>query len=232
MKNRSYSQFGPGTRALHVDREMDPGSGVAPAIQQSVTHFAESGEEFSLKASEPLNDQFYARHGNPTASRLAKILADLEGAEAAMIMASGMGAIATTVLALVGQRDHVIGQTSHYIGTTNLLTQVLPKFGVEVTQVDQTDAEAFRRAIRPETKLIIVETPVNPTMRLTDLTAVAEIARQAGVLTLCDNTVATPLINAPSTWWRTAPPNTSAATTTCSPARSAVQKRFWTGFGT
>lgn len=197
MTNHTYATFAPGTRVLHLDRDMDPGTGVAPAIQQSVTHFSESGEDFAAKASEPHNDQFYARHGNPTASRIARIVADLEGAEAAMMTASGMGAITTTVLALVAQGDHVVAQRSHYIGTTNLLTQVLPKFGVAATRVDQRDAAAFRAAIRPETKLFLVETPVNPTMHLTDLAAVAEIARECGALTLCDNTVATPLVQRP-----------------------------------
>lgn len=197
MRINSFDRFGPATRALHVDRYMDPGTGVAPAIQQSVTHYAESGEDFAHKASEPLNDQFYARHGNPTASRIARIVADLEGAETAMLTASGMGAIATTVLALVAQGDHVVAQTNHYIGTTNLLTQVLPKFGVAVTQVDQRDAEAFRAAITDRTRVVMVETPVNPTMQITDLAAVAAIAREHGATTLCDNTVATPLLQRP-----------------------------------
>jgi cystathionine beta-lyase/cystathionine gamma-synthase len=197
MRINSFDRFGPATRALHVDRYMDPGTGVAPAIQQSVTHWAESGEDFARKASEPLHDQFYARHGNPTASRIARIVADLEGAETAMLTASGMGAIATTILALVAQGDHVVAQTNHYIGTTNLLTQVLPKFGVAVTQVDQRDIEAFRAAITDRTRVVMVETPVNPTMQITDLAAVAAIAREHGATTLCDNTVATPMLQRP-----------------------------------
>jgi methionine-gamma-lyase len=172
---------------------MDAGSGVGPAIHQSVTHFTTSAEEFSIKAEEPLNDQFYARHGNPTSSRIAGIIANLEGAECGMMTASGMGALTTAVLASVGQGDHVVAQRNHYIGTTNLLTQLLPKFGVAVTQVDQRDADAFRDAITPATKLIMVETPVNPTMQLTDLSAVASTAKKHGLLTICDNTVATPL---------------------------------------
>jgi methionine-gamma-lyase len=197
MRNATFDRFGPGTRALHLDRAMDPGTGVAPAIQQSVTHFAESRDDFARKASEPLNDQFYARHGNPTSSRIARIVADLEGAETAIMTASGMSAIASTVLALVGSGDHVVAQTSHYIGTTNLLTQVLPKFAVSVTQVDQREPDAFRAAMRPNTRVVMVETPVNPTMHVTDLAAVASVAKAAGALTLCDNTVATPLLQQP-----------------------------------
>lgn len=193
----TYSQFGFATRALHIDRDMDPGTGVAPALHQSVTHYSEPGDDFALKASEPLNDQFYARHGNPTSSRIARVIADLEGAESAIFTSSGMGAMTASVLAFLQQGDHVVAQTNHYIGTTNLLTQVLPRFGVEVTQVDQRDPSAFRSAIKKTTKLIIVETPVNPTMYLTDLRAVAEIARSEGVLTICDNTVSTPLLQRP-----------------------------------
>jgi len=114
-----------------------------------------------------------------------------------MFTSSGMGAMATTVLALVEQGAHVVAQTNPYIGTTNLLTQVLPKFGVLVTQVDQRDAREFEAAIGPKTKLIILETPVNPTMHLTDLAQVASIAKSAGVLTVCDNTEATPLLQRP-----------------------------------
>jgi methionine-gamma-lyase len=188
-----HAQFGEGTRLLHVDRDMDPGTGVAPPIHQSVTHFAESSEDFALKASQPLNDKFYARHGNPTSSRIAQVIADLEAAEAAMMTASGMGAISSVVLAFVSAGGHVVAQSNHYIGTTNLLTEMLPRFGVQVTLVDQCDAQAFVDAIRSNTQLIIVETPVNPTMLLTDLAAVAKIARERGIITLCDNTVATPL---------------------------------------
>ena len=197
MRNATFDHFGSGTRALHADRFMDPGTGVAPSIQQSVTHYAESADDFALKASEPLNDQFYARHGNPTSSRIARIIADLEGAEAAMMTASGMGAISSAVLALVKSGDHVVAQSSHYIGTTDLLTQVLPRFGVTATQVDQRDPEAFRDAMRPQTRLVMVETPVNPTMRITDIAAVAAIAKEGGALTLCDNTVATPMLQQP-----------------------------------
>ncbi len=193
MRNFSFDEFGPGTRILHLDRDMDPGTAVGPAIYQSVTHYAESGEDFVVKSTEPLNDQFYARHGNPTTSRIARVIADLEGAEAALFASSGMGAITAAALTVVSAGDHVVAQTSHYIHTTKLVTQYMPRFGVNVTQVDQRDIGAFEAAIRPDTKLIIVETPVNPTMVLTDLKAVADLARARGIITLCDNTVATPI---------------------------------------
>ncbi|MGY4177771.1 cystathionine beta-lyase/cystathionine gamma-synthase [Bradyrhizobium sp. USDA 4518] len=194
LRNKTYA---PSTRALHIDRNLEANHGVAPAITQSVTYYADDSSDFARKAEEPLNDQFYARHGNVTSSRIAKVIADLEGAEAGMMFASGMGAITTAVLSQVAAGDHVVAQANHYIGTTNLLTQVLPRYGVAVTQVEQSDPSAFEKALRPTTKLIMIETPVNPTMHLTDLAAVAAFGRASGAVTLCDNTFATPINQRP-----------------------------------
>jgi methionine-gamma-lyase len=108
-----------------------------------------------------------------------------------------MAAVSAPVLSIVSQGAHVVAQTNHYGGTLNLLKNLLPKFGVEVTQVDQRDASAFERAIRPNTKLILVETPSNPTMGLTDLRAVADVARSRKITTLIDNTFATPINQRP-----------------------------------
>ena len=114
-----------------------------------------------------------------------------------MAMASGMGAISTTILALVSRGDHVIAQRRHYMSTSKLFEEVLPRFGVESTIIDQTDLDALAGAIRPETRLIMVETPVNPTLTLTDLRAVAELARPRGIITVADNTFASPLNQKP-----------------------------------
>lgn len=187
----------PETVALHADRQFEKNSGIAPAIMQSVTYFADDADDFAVKAEEPLNDKFYARHGNETSSRVAQVIAELEGAESGMMFASGMGAITTAVLAHVACGDHVVGQTNHYIGTTKLLSHTLAKFGIDVTLVDQRSTRAFAEAVTAETKLIIVESPVNPTMAMTDLRAVSDIARGAGAKTLCDNTFATPINQRP-----------------------------------
>lgn len=187
----------PASIALHVDRDLENHHGIAPPITQSVTYFSDDNADFAFRAKEPLHDTFYARHGNPTSSRIAKIIAHLEGGETAMMFASGMGAITTAVLAHLSAGDHVVAQTNHYIGTTNLMRQVLPRFGVAVTQVDQRSLEAFEQAIRPNTKLIMVETPVNPTMQLTDLASIANLATERGITSMCDNTVATPLNQKP-----------------------------------
>ncbi|MBB3009839.1 trans-sulfuration enzyme family protein [Cupriavidus alkaliphilus] len=195
--HHTYEGFAPATRALHIDRALEPGSGVAPAIMQSVTYFSEDGADFAVKATEPLNDLFYARHGNPTASRAALIVADMEGKEAGIMFASGMAAITTTLLSLLSKGDHVVAQKSHYIGTTTLMNETFGRYGIHVTLVDQDDTEAFARAIQPSTKVFMLETPVNPTMKVTDLRGVSDIARKHGITTVCDNTFATPFNQRP-----------------------------------
>ncbi len=185
------------TIALHADRSLADDDGVAPPIMMSVTHVAEGPEDFARRASEPLFDGFYTRHGNLTSARIAKVVADLEGGEAAMMFSSGMAGISTTVLAHLQAGDHVVAQVNHYISTTSLMTKLLPRFGVEVTRVEQHDLAAFEAALRPTTKLIMTETPVNPTMTLTDLRGVAALAKPRGILTVCDNTFATPINQRP-----------------------------------
>src|SRR5690606_15098475 len=106
-------------------------------------------------ANTPRHTKFYTRYGNPVHKRVEAILADLEGTETALLTASGMGAISTTILALVKQGDHVIAQQRHYMSTSKLFEEVLPQFGVQVSQVDQTDLGAIAAAIRPNTRLIM-----------------------------------------------------------------------------
>ena len=163
----------------------------------SVTHVADGPDDFVRRAMDPLHDGFYTRHGNATSSRIAKVVADLEGGDAAMMFSSGMAGISTTVLAHLQAGDHVVAQVNHYISTTSLMTKLLPRFGVEVTRVPQDDTAAFAAALRDNTKLIMTETPVNPTMTLTDLRAVVALAKPRGIVTLCDNTFATPINQRP-----------------------------------
>lgn len=202
---RSEEQDGPGhfddarpeTIAIHVDKRFNPTSAVSPPIYQSATFRADSNEEFAEMALEPRHDHFYTRYGNPTLTQAGSVIAALEGAEAALLMASGMGAISTSVLTFVGQGDHVVAQQTHYGGTTSLLRDLLPRYGVEVTFVDQAEVAEFEKALRPNTKLICVETPSNPLMRLTDLRAVTGVAKSRAILTLADNTFATPINQRP-----------------------------------
>lgn len=187
----------PATTALHSDRPSLGDRAVSPAICQSVTYLAESAEDFARKAVEPHNSEFYGRHGNPTSLRLAKVIAELEGAEAGIVLSSGMAALTTTVLSFLGHGDHIVAQRGHYSATANFLQRFLARYGVELSLVDQTNPREFAEALRPNTKLMLLESPLNPFTSLTDLKAVSDIARSEGVLTICDNTFASPINQRP-----------------------------------
>ncbi|XVV39168.1 trans-sulfuration enzyme family protein [Streptomyces sp. CA-100214] len=189
---------GKSTITVHADRRVHPDRAVAPAIYQSAAFAAEDAETFAQGAVEPRGTSFYTRFGNPNHAQAAAVIAELEETEAAMVTASGMGALTTAVLALVSAGDHVIGQQSTYGGTASVLLNLLPRLGVTTTLVDQRDPEAFARAITPATRLILVETPSNPLLQITDLRAVADLARAHCVVTLADNTFATPLNQRPA----------------------------------
>src|ERR1700758_1657485 len=138
-------------------------------------------------------DMFYTRYGNPTHTVAESAIAELEGADAALLFASGMSAITTAFLALVQSGDHIIAQRDIYGGVTKFLTQWLPKFGVEVTLVDTTDYAQHAAAIRPNTKIIHLESPTNPTLRVVDLKKVAGLAQGHGLVTIIDSTFSTPI---------------------------------------
>ena len=194
MKRTPYR---PATIALRADLPLSDDGAVAPAICQSVSYVANGPEDFAGRAVGAQESRFYGRHGNPTAERLAKVIADLEGAEDGMILSSGMGAITTAVLSFVSQGEHVVAQTRHYSATASFLTRFLPRCGVGVTFVDHTQPDAFAAAVRDNTKLMILESPVNPLLSLTDLRSVTDVARANDVVTLCDNTFASPMNQRP-----------------------------------
>ena len=188
----------PETLVATADAGLEDAADIAPPIHQTAPFRARSDDEFADMSATARHPRYYTRDGNPTFARVEAIVAALEGTEAALLTASGMSAISTTALALLAQGDHVIAQKTHYMGTSQLLGTLLPRFGVAVTLVDQTSVPAFANALTPATKLIIVESPANPLLTLTDLGAVAELARARGIITLCDNTIASPINQAPA----------------------------------
>lgn len=181
----------------HADAGLDPAHSIAPPVYQTSTYRIPEGTDLGAVADTPRHPGFYTRHGHPTHSRVETILARLEGAQAALAMSSGVAAVTATVMTLVSAGDHIVAQQGLYIGSQNLLRNVLPRFGVEATIVDQRDAEAFRAAMRPNTRLFMMETPCNPLLTITDLDRVAAIARARGIQTLVDNTFATPVNQRP-----------------------------------
>jgi len=187
----------PDTLLIHSDRDESADGALAPAIHPSVTHAARDADDFAEMATRPRHPRFYTRYGNPTHERVARLVARLEGGEAALMAASGMGAISAVMLGLLGAGDRVVAQTSHYMGTMQLFTELLPRFGVRVELIEQSDTAGLVAAIRRGARLVMVETPSNPTMTLTDLRAVADAARAAGAISVADNTFATPLNQQP-----------------------------------
>lgn len=185
------------TVVLHGDARCHHDSAVVPPIHYSATFRAENAQEFAEMATTSRPARFYTRYGNPVHKHVEAILAQLEGTETALLTGSGMGAISTTILALLKAGDHAIVQKRHYTSTLTLFTDVLSRYGVEVSFYDQTDLSTLRSALRPNTRLIMVETPVNPTLSITDIAAVVDIARARGILTIADNTFASPLNQRP-----------------------------------
>jgi methionine-gamma-lyase len=186
----------PATTLLHGDSNSRQGA-VVPPIVQATTFAANSNEEFLDLATKNFSDEFYVRYGNPNHTQVADLVATLEGAERAIVTASGMGAVTTLALALLKAGDHVIVQSSIYPGTSALITDLLARFGVSADLVSQGSLDELQSVIRPSTRLVLVESPSNPHLGITDLRGCADIVHRAGALLVADNTVATPLNQRP-----------------------------------
>jgi cystathionine beta-lyase/cystathionine gamma-synthase len=177
------------TLAIHAGQPDDPTTGAVTTPIYQTSTFAQS---------EPgVNKGFcYARTGHPTRAALEDCLAALEGARYGLAFASGMAAI-NNVLSILRAGDHVVSTQDLYGGAWRIFTKLFAKFGVDFTFIDSGDVAAVRNAIRPETKLLWLETPSNPLLKVTDIAACARIARAAGVRTVVDNTFATPVLQQP-----------------------------------
>ena len=138
-------------------------------------------------------DQFYTRYGNPTHTVAEAAIAELEGADGALLFASGMAAITTSIFALLKSGDHIVAQRDVYGGASKFLGAWLPKFGVETTFVDTNDFDQHTNAMRPNTKLIYLESPTNPTLRVVDLKKMAALGKEHDLITMVDGTFATPI---------------------------------------
>ena len=140
----------------------------------------------------------YPRYFNtPNQEYLSKKIAALENAEAGMIFGSGMAAISTTFLAFLKQGDHIVVQNTLYGGTSNFIREEFPKYGIEFTFTDGYDVSDFEAAIRPNTKVIHIETPSNPLLTITDIKGVADLAKSKHIITTIDNTFASPVNQTP-----------------------------------
>jgi cystathionine beta-lyase/cystathionine gamma-synthase len=193
MKRRSQHSE---TKAVHgaADSAKKNSPLVTPIYQTSTFQMTDNDEQVRLAGS----DHYYTRYGNPTNTVAEKTIAELEGMDAALTFASGMGAVTTTIMALLKSGDHVVAQRDIYGGVSKFLAQWLPKMGIETTFVDTNEYEQHARAIRPNTKLLYLESPTNPTLRVVDFKKVAAVAKQHKLLSMIDATFGTPINQHPA----------------------------------
>src|ERR1700752_124440 len=185
----------PETAAVHGSSDLEKKNApVAPPIYQTSTFEVTDNEEQIRVTS---TDRYYTRWGNPTITLAEQTLAALEGTEAARVFASGMGAITTTILALLKSGDHILAQRDIYGGVTKFHSEWLPKLGIETTFVDTNDYDQHARAIRPNTRMLYLESPTNPALRVVDMKRTSALAKQHNLLTLIDSTFATPINTRP-----------------------------------
>jgi len=180
------------TREVRAGVSPDPVTGaILTPIYQTTTYVQESVDKYLEKGYS------YSRSGNPTVVALENKITALEGGVGSLCFATGMAATSCTIMGLVGSGDHIILSDVVYGGTHRVSTKVLNRWGLECSFVDTADASNVKNAIRDNTKLIFTETPANPTLKLTDIAAVSEVARAAGIPHVVDNTFLTPYYQRP-----------------------------------
>jgi methionine-gamma-lyase len=191
-------KLGMQTLAIHAGERPDPVTKAAsPNLVMSTTYVTGADVAFSIEGAGEDDPYVYTRWSNPTVDQLGEKLAILEGAEACLTFGSGMAAISTFLLYFLSSGDRLVMSDVAYAGASELTNDILPKMGIDIVKVDMTDLEALKAAINPETKLVYIETPANPIMRLTDIAAVAEIVHKAGLSLAVDSTFATPVATRP-----------------------------------
>ncbi|MFJ4017664.1 cystathionine gamma-synthase [Microbacterium sp. NPDC090014] len=179
------------TRAIHAGQAPDPTTGsIIPPIYQASTHVQDGIGGFR-------DGYEYNRAGNPTRSSLETQLAALEGGANALSFASGLAAEDALLRGILRPGDHIVLGNDVYGGTYRLLTKVLAPWGIETTTVELSNVDELRAAIRPETKIVWVETPSNPLLKIVDIELIAEIAHAAGAIAVVDNTFASPALQQP-----------------------------------
>ena len=192
---------GPETRALDAGLVIDPATGaIAPNVSMSVNNALMPGDgAFSADGVADLADlpYLYARWTNPTVRQLEQRLAALEAAEDALATSTGMAAIAGTLFTFLKAGDHLVVSDVCYAGAVELTQRILPEFGIEVTPVNMARPDLVQAAMRPNTRLVHCESPVNPILRIVDLKALAAIAHRHGALISVDSTFATPVATRP-----------------------------------
>lgn len=192
-KNKGIS-----TKAIHAGEDRRSSTGAsAPDLVMSSSFLIDEEVSFSATNLDTDSPYIYTRWSNPTTAQLEEKLAALEQAEACIALASGMAATTAVLLQFLSKGDHLVISSTNYPGTAEFARQTLPRFGISVTPVDTREPEYIQNAIRSETKMIWLETPSNPLLRLADIAAAADVANKQRALLVVDSTFATPIATRP-----------------------------------
>ena len=191
--------YRPETRLVHAGTLRSQFGETSEALFLTQGYVYQSAEECEARFSGKTPGYVYSRYSNPTVSMFEQRMAALEGAEAARATATGMAAVTTALMGLVRAGDHVVAAKALFGSCRWVIEEWLPRFGVASTLVDGTDLDAWKKAVRKNTKAFFLETPTNPTLEVIDIAAVAEIAHSAGAKLVVDNVFATPLYQSRST---------------------------------
>ncbi|GGA23191.1 O-succinylhomoserine sulfhydrylase [Neptunicoccus cionae] len=184
----------PSTKAVHAGTKRSQFGELSEAIFMTQGFLYDSAEQAEARFIEAGEEEFiYARYGNPTVAMFEERMAAIEGAEDAFATASGMAAVNGALMALVKAGDHVVAARALFGSCLFIVDEILPTFGVDVTLVDGTDLDAWREAVRPDTKVCFLEAISNPTLEVIDIAGVSEIAHAAGAVVVVDNVFATPV---------------------------------------
>ncbi|HHY36303.1 MAG TPA: methionine gamma-lyase [Firmicutes bacterium] len=194
----NLKKAGFSTRAVHAGQGPCPVTGaLSTPIYQTSTFVFQNVDQGAARFAGEEEGYIYTRLGNPTVAAFEEKIAVLEGGEAGLAFSSGMAAISAVLFALTKQRDHIVSCDTIYGCTHAFMSSILPRYGIETTFVDLSDPEKGAAALRPNTKVIYLETPANPTMKLVNIAAMVELARQVGARVVIDNTFATPYLQRP-----------------------------------
>jgi len=198
MKAEQLKTMGFATKAIHGGHKKDQYGALATPIHQTATFVFDSAEQGGKRFTLEEDGYIYSRLGNPTNTQLEEKLAMLEGAEAAVSTASGMGAISSAMWTALKAGDHLVASKTLYGCTFAFLNHGITRFGIEVTFVDTTNPQNVRAAMKENTKVVFLETPANPTLEIADIREIANIAHEnKECLVMVDNTFCTPYIQRP-----------------------------------
>lgn len=198
MSDKNIAHKGIQTQAIHAGEAPDKETGAsAPNLVMSSTFVVDEEVSFSANNMTEETPFLYTRWSNPTTQQLEEKLAVLEQTDSCVAFASGMAASAAVLLNHLSQGDHLIISNTNYPGTAEFARDTLTRFGIEVTPVDTSELENVRQAIRDNTRMIWIETPSNPLLRISDINAISSIAKQQKALLVVDSTFATPIATRP-----------------------------------